>query len=152
MGGKYSEIERFVHRKVNTRRERHGLEKLRGHPALVDAAQSHARDMARRDFYSHDSPDGQGVSDRVPGKSVSENIAKEIDHGRHPNTIAENAVASWMQSEGHRYNILREKSTYSGVGVWKRREDVLIVQVFAASVPDRKTDTEHSLFSDLLPV
>ena len=149
MGGKYAEIERYVHRKVNTRREDRDRDRLEGHPKLIDAAQSHARDMAKRGFYSHTDPDGTGPGERIPGKRWSENINKEYDGGRHPSTIAENAVASWMQSAGHRRNILNREFSRSGVGVWKRGEDVYLVQVFAASVPDQSGLSDPSLLSRL---
>jgi len=148
MGGKYGEIERYVHRKVNTRREDRSRDRLRGHPDLIDAAQSHARDMAKNDYTSHVDSSGAGHKERVPGEFVGENIASVPDQGRRPSTIAENAVASWMQSEDHRENILRREYNRSGVGVWKRGEMVYLVQMFAASVPDREP-SDHALLSSL---
>lgn len=149
MGGKYGEIERYVHRKVNTRRQDRGRDRLEGHPRLIDAAQSHARDMAKNDYTSHVDSSGDGHRERVPGEYVGENIASIPDQGRHPSTIAENAVASWMQSEDHRENILRREYNRSGVGVWKRGEMVYLVQVFAASVPERRSQSQNSLLSRL---
>jgi len=133
MRGKMAKIERFVHRQVNNRRRDSGGDNLRGHPELITTAQAHARDMARRGFYDHANPDGKSVGDRVPGRVVSENIAKVYDNGHHPHGVGAKAVDQWMDSTGHRENILDAGFDWSGVGAWPRDEWVFIVQVYAES-------------------
>jgi uncharacterized protein YkwD len=149
MGGKYGKIERYVHRKVNSRREDRGRSRLKGHPDLIEAAQSHARDMATHEFTGHVGSEGSSPSDRVSAEFVGENVARVVDDGRHPSTIAENAVASWMQSAGHRENIMNREFSRSGVGVWKRDEDVYLVQTFAASVPSSRSSDATGVLARL---
>jgi uncharacterized protein YkwD len=101
--------------------------------ALDLAAQRHAEDMLRRAYYDHQSPEGHTVARRAreagydrPG-GVGENIAKGIFDPR-------DAVRRWLDSPGHRANVLRKKARWMGVGVAFGDNDngfeVLWVQVF----------------------
>ena len=121
---------------VNAAREEQGRPPLRLHPLLTQAAQRHAEDMLHRLFYDHVNPDGDTVLDRVRAvgfrgrgrRTVSENIAKGLFG------TAE-VVGRWMNSSGHRRNILRRGFTELGVGVAFGDNDngfeVIWVQVFA---------------------
>ncbi|EGX54666.1 hypothetical protein SZN_36799, partial [Streptomyces zinciresistens K42] len=83
-------------------------------PLLADPAQAHSADMVARAYYSHTSPEGGRPWDRAAAagagvRSVGENIACGQ---RSP---AE-AVAGWMDSPGHRANILAPGFTRIGAG------------------------------------
>ncbi|MBA2947966.1 CAP domain-containing protein [Streptomyces himalayensis] len=99
---------------TNTERARAGLTPLSGDPHLTAAAQGHSADMVARAFYSHTSPDGSEPWDRAAAagctrRSIGENIACGQ---RSPAEV----VDGWMNSPGHRANILKPGFTHIGVG------------------------------------
>ena len=120
---------------ANRARREAGLEPLEMRYDLVRLARRHAEDMARRDFFSHYNPDGDGPGDRAREEQVEFSVfAENLARVRHSNEPAELAVAGWLESPGHRRNLLDETSVeyrFTGVGV-VRREDgtVLLSQVF----------------------
>ncbi|SDS23064.1 CAP domain-containing protein [Actinoplanes derwentensis] len=89
---------------VNQNRRRAGCGALTLDQRLIAAANRHAADMARREYFDHESPGGRDVGERVTGAGYSwsrysENIAKGQDS---PFQV----VNAWMDSPGHRRNIL----------------------------------------------
>ncbi len=103
---------------VNRRRVQHGLPALRWNTRLADVARAHSADMAARDYFDHADPEGRHPSDRVvmaglPFSYVAENIAR--NHNM-PDPVA-TAVNGWMESPGHRANILGPPYVESGLGV-----------------------------------
>jgi uncharacterized protein YkwD len=93
--------------------------------ALADVAAQHSRNMYDSNFFSHTSPDGEGPADRF-GKGVrqafglvAENIAGESVSTKAQEPVSPKAQAfieGWMNSPGHRRNILAEGQTHLGVG------------------------------------
>lgn len=121
-----------IHRFVNNKREQKGYSELRGNTDLAAIAEHYSRKMAQQDRVSH-YLDGT-PQERAPRfRGVSENCLKASNADRPAKSIAGEAVSRWMHSNGHRENILRGKSAHSGVGVWIKRGDVYIVQMFAYS-------------------
>ncbi len=120
---------------VNRLRLEHGREPVRLEDRLAAAAQRHAEDMLHRAYYAHDSPEGETVRDRVRAtghrrpRGLAENIAKG------PFT-PEEVVRRWMNSSGHRRNILRRNAGEMGLGVAFGENangfEVVWVQVFAS--------------------
>jgi uncharacterized protein YkwD/stress response protein SCP2 len=112
-----AELARTATRVVElTNRERAGagLPPLAADPFLTAAAQAHSADMVARAFYSHTSPDGSRPWDRAAAagsrrRSIGENIACGQ---RSPAEV----VQGWMNSPGHRANILKRDFTHIGVG------------------------------------
>jgi uncharacterized protein YkwD len=99
---------------TNRERLRAGLSALAVDPPLVTAAQAYSTDMAARAFYSHTSPEGTQPWDRAAAagstrRSIGENIACGQ---RSPAEV----VDGWMNSPGHRANILKPHFTHIGVG------------------------------------
>lgn len=99
-----------------TNRERAvaALPPLATDPVLTTAAQAHSADMVARAFYSHTSPDGSRPWDRAVAagaqrRSIGENIACGQ---RSPAEV----VDGWMNSPGHRANILKPDFTHIGIG------------------------------------
>lgn len=112
---------------VNAERGQAGLLPYAYNPHLAAAAQAHAADMVQQDYFSHTSLDGRSFGDRVneteyTGSPTGENIAAGQ---RSPESV----MASWMDSEGHRANILSTRSTDIGIGF----VDDHWVQVFGRS-------------------
>ncbi len=124
---------------VNQDRGRHGLEPLELSARLNEAAQSHAEDMLRRDYYAHVSPEGETVQDRYiqQGGSrwrlVAENIARCLGCPSPPTVErVQRLQTGWMNSPGHRKNILTEGLDSFGYGIIVGDDQTLYaVQTFA---------------------
>jgi uncharacterized protein YkwD len=85
-------------------------------PSLQCAARVHSKDMADRDFFDHDNPDGDGPSERMDeagydGRGWGENIAAGRD-------TAVRTMEQWMNSPGHCLNLMGEDYTLIGVGYY----------------------------------
>ncbi|MEU6881592.1 CAP domain-containing protein [Streptomyces sp. NPDC046712] len=100
---------------ANDERERAGCGPLRSNSRLRKAAQAHANDMATRDYYEHRSPEGRDAGDRIKAAGYAwDSWAENIHRG--PKTPAK-AMEDWMNSDGHRRNILNCSFKDIGVGV-----------------------------------
>lgn len=111
VGGETAEVARLV----NEHRARIGCPALVWDDAAARAAQAHSDDMARRNYFSHTSPEGRTMVDRLRAQGASYRmIAENIAMGQ-PN--AREAVRSWLGSAGHRQNIENCGYTRHGVGL-----------------------------------
>ena len=108
--------------RLNSERARHRLRPLRLNRNLAAAARAHSRAMARRHFFSHDSLNGASFLDRIRRTgylrgarswSVGENIAYGSGRLSTPNSIGR----AWMNSAGHRANILSRSFRSIGIGI-----------------------------------
>jgi len=107
---------------LNRERRARGMRKLRTNKRLGRAAKGHAGDMVRRDYFAHDSLSGQSFTDRIRRTGymsharswqVGENIAWGTGERGTPHEI----VNVWMNSPGHRANILQRRFREIGIGV-----------------------------------
>lgn len=107
---------------LNAERRKHGLAKLRENEKLRVAAERHSEDMEQRHYFDHVTPGGVGHLARVRSSgylrdtrswSVGENIAWGSGRLATPRAI----VRSWMQSPGHRENILSRRYRDIGIGL-----------------------------------
>jgi len=96
-GAGLSQVESAVIAKTNAARARNGLPPLAADGQLMNGARNHARWMASSRNLTH-------------GRGVAENIGMG-------QTSASEAVSSWMQSNGHRANILDGGHTRIGVAM-----------------------------------
>lgn len=99
---------------VNDHREANNLPKLKYDVKLADASQAHAVDMNANNYFSHTGLNGSDFSLRArnagyTGFPSGENIAKG-------QTTPQEVVTGWMNSSGHRANILSNYSNEIGVG------------------------------------
>lgn len=109
---------------VNERRLDAGLDVYAYDTDLALAAQRHAEDMVANDYFDHTSQDGRSFADRATEAGYDASPRGEnIAWGQ---TSAEQVMQSWMESDGHRANILAEGSNEIGVGFI----DNMWVQVF----------------------
>ena len=106
------------------RRDR-GLRQFCVHPRLQEAARGHSRDMVLNDYFSHDTKrNGERYDQRLKRfgyktsgyryYSTGENIAYGMGLSGEPAQIMD----SWMNSDGHRRNILNSKFREVGIGVY----------------------------------
>jgi uncharacterized protein YkwD len=107
--------------RVNRHRGRHGRGRVTLHARLNKAALGHARAMANRDFFSHNGPDGSTMGQRVTQTGyiwglVAENIAAGQQNPME-------AIRTWMDSPGHRRNILMKGVVHIGLAHFRRDPD-----------------------------
>ncbi|MEU3574263.1 CAP domain-containing protein [Kitasatospora sp. NPDC036755] len=115
---------------VNAERAKAGCGPVSAEPRLASAAQSHSDDMADRNYFDHASPEGDHADHRIEAAGYSwstwgENIARGQ---KDPAAVME----SWMNSPGHRANILNCSFKQLGVGVRTGANGPWWTQVFAA--------------------
>lgn len=102
---------------INQERSNRGLSPLTQNNQLRQAARGHSQDMACNNFFSHTGSDGSSMGNRIlaAGYSYSwaaENIAASSSGGYSPQSV----VMGWMNSAGHRKNILNENAKHIGIG------------------------------------
>jgi uncharacterized protein YkwD len=138
------ELEKNIHDLINRERQKHGLSPLVWNDTLSIIARKHSQDMARRNYFSHDTPEGHDFSYRYGQAGYScavrgqgniyyigaENIFQNnlydrvvfVDGVVHydwnsEGKIAKTTVRGWMDSKGHRKNILTPHWRSEGIGV-----------------------------------
>lgn len=107
---------------TNRVRRRRGLRSLALSDDLCAAARAHAEDMLDRNYFDHRSPEGGTPNDRVVRSSpraivlgVRENISMTAGYDPgDPEVRGEGYVQRWMDSKGHRENLLNQESTHVG--------------------------------------
>jgi len=113
---------------VNAERATSGLRPLRLDTAAADAAYDHAVDMDVRQYFDHYSPEGTSPGQRLTAAGCTfGGWAENIAMGQ-PTPAA--VMTAWMNSPGHRANILSPNLTHVGVGVRYGTGTVYWVQDF----------------------
>ena len=127
----------------NAARAEAGLPDLNPSDILDQAAQDHAADMLERNYYDHITPDGDTPFDRfiaAGGNSWAlsgENIATCEGCPSPPDTSRVRGFhEGWMQSPGHRENILSEGFESFGFGIAAEGNKVYAVQTFSGPGAD----------------
>ncbi|MCH7756948.1 MAG: CAP domain-containing protein [Thaumarchaeota archaeon] len=154
-----TELERLVHQLTNQYRTENGLSPLLWDIELSNVAKSHSQDMASRNYFSHETPEGtnptgRGTSqgykcEKIIGNILYLGIAENIFQNNlafrvwytddiptsyewnSQDEIAKTTVDGWMDSPGHRKNILTKTFDREGIGVEITTDDkVYITQNF----------------------
>ena len=100
---------------VNEERSRESLALVTWCPALARSATDHSQDMALKNYFEHESLDGREVSDRAKSQGYDfQTVGENIAVGQRDVT---EVMQGWMDSPGHRENILRPQFTHLGSGV-----------------------------------
>jgi uncharacterized protein YkwD len=118
------DLERAALCLINHERVTHGLARLKPHPRLSRAAVWHSHDMVRRDYFSHTSRNGKDVVDRLHkshylGGRFSWMVGENIAWGSGDRGTPRSIVQAWMDSPGHRQNMLSASFREIGIGVVK---------------------------------
>lgn len=109
-----SEFEKQVVDLTNAERQKAGLKPLQIHTQLMNVAEAKSADMAKNNYFSHNSPTYGSPFDQIKAAGISYRAAGEnIAQGQR--TPAQ-VVQAWMDSPGHRANILNANFTHIGVG------------------------------------
>jgi uncharacterized protein YkwD len=152
------DLERRVHELINKERKKDKVVALELDEELSRIARAHSEDMAKRKFFAHVNPDKRDASDR--GKLVgyicrkvyvgyfTQGLAENIYQGSlyrqirisgnlrtyewySAEEIAEETVEGWMDSPGHRENILTKTYDRAGLGIAIDSDGkVFVTQVF----------------------
>ncbi len=118
---------------TNKQREQNGATPLHRNERLNKAAEAKLDDMFRQQYFEHNSPDGKGPADVIKGQGyeyivVGENLAL----GNFGTDVK--LVQAWMDSPGHRANILhptfQEMGAAAKKGMYEGREVWIAVQEF----------------------
>lgn len=135
---KYLSYEKIIEH-TNQERINAGLKILRTNELLNESSKFKSEDMNNRQYFEHDSPDGKGVQDladlfKYKYVIIGENLAMGNFQSE------EKIVEAWMNSPGHRANILNPKYTEIGVGIiygkWKDQDVLFAVQHFGKPLSD----------------
>jgi uncharacterized protein YkwD len=151
-----SKLEKRIHALINNERKKHGLAALAWSSRLSEIAARHSKDMATRRYFSHYSPEERDFAYRYKAGGYScevrvgnvaycggENIFRNNLYNRilirggeqfydwnSLERIAETTVEGWMNSPGHRKNILTPHFRSEGIGVSISDGRVFITQNF----------------------
>jgi len=147
------DLEKRIHRIINAERSKQGLNELSWNNNLAGIARAHSRDMGKRNYFSHNSPEGRDFFHRYQQAGYScairvnkvihqgaENIALnnlydsvttvngrafyDWNSGEH---IAETTVRGWMHSPGHKKNILTPHWKSEGIGIFISPDDKIYI-------------------------
>lgn len=153
-----TELQKLIHEQINIQRRSYGLKTLNYDERLTQIATEHSKDMIERQFFDHINPDGEDPTDRGlrAGYECVKNYGTYYESGLAENLfqnnlfdsvtytngipsydwntlekIAETTVNRWMNSLGHRQNILTPTFRVEGLGIASASEgQVYITQIF----------------------
>jgi uncharacterized protein YkwD len=139
--------EQYLLAAANQERVSRGLPKVEFDPELAKAAEYHAREMADHGDISHEFPGEPDLSIRganagVHFSLISENVAEASD------SVLIHDM--WMQSEGHRDNLLDPNVNVVGISVIVRDDQLYAVEDFASTVKPLTIDEQESTVATLL--
>lgn len=103
---------------TNIIRNRFMLSTVKEDKKTTEVAYSHSKDMMENNYFSHVTLDEKDLGDRLEEGHVSYILAGENIAAQYTDSIA--AVEGWLNSKGHRDNMLNEDFTHLGAGVYKK--------------------------------
>jgi uncharacterized protein YkwD len=113
---KHMDLVQTVIALTNQERANRGLGALAWNEQLFNTAQEHSQSMANGDFFDHRDLVKRATDEGYPSSFVGENIAA----GR---STPEAVMEQWLNSPGHRANILSSEYTEIGVGYYYLEND-----------------------------
>lgn len=99
---------------INEQRTKNGLSALKIDSEVQNVARIKAKDMVNNNYFSHTSPTYGSPFEMLNSFKVSYKTAGENIAGNSSNSAA---VTAWMNSSGHKANILNSSFNYTGIGV-----------------------------------
>ena len=99
---------------VNAERAKTGCGSVRTDERLRTASRGHSRDMADKGYFSHDGQDGSSPWDRAEKAGYPQAIGENIAKGQ---PTPADVMDAWMNSDGHRENVLNCDAKVIGVGL-----------------------------------
>ena len=121
---------------VNRIRSDHHLVALVRRSDLDRVALAHSIDMARRGYFSHQSPEGTNAVDRLRQHGVADmRLAAENLGKTTQSDPSAQIVRSWLQSPDHRSNLLAPALNFTGIGIARDADGSLIYTQVYILVP-----------------
>jgi uncharacterized protein YkwD len=107
---------------LNQQRAAHGLGALAENATLSNASTGYSQRMVGQGFFAHESPDGGTLVDRLTGAGYLGSddawvVGENIGWGQGALATARSMVSAWMESPGHRANLLSGDYTEVGLGL-----------------------------------
>ena len=129
-----AQVEQAIFNKVNEERAKAGVSPLSYNSTMEKYARIKSQDMGDNNYFSHTDLNGNYITTQMKNDGVTysawgENIAY-IGGVTDPNVLANQFMNNWMNSQGHRENILSTKFSSIGVGVYKIGNKVYATQEF----------------------
>ncbi|WP_346940586.1 CAP domain-containing protein [uncultured Clostridium sp.] len=129
-----SQIEQLIFTKVNEERARAGMSTLSYSSLMEKYARIKSKDMGDRNYFDHKNLEGELITSQMARDGISyrawgENLAY-IGGVSDINELANQFMINWMNSQGHRENILSPDYTSIGVGVYKAGNRYYATQEF----------------------
>ncbi len=129
-----AQVEQAIFNKVNEERAKAGVAPLTYNKTMEKYARIKSQDMGDKNYFSHQDLSGNLITTKMKADGVSyrawgENIAY-IGGVSDPTALANQFMTNWMNSEGHRKNILSTNFESIGVGVYKAGNRVYATQEF----------------------
>ena len=138
------ELEVEVLRLVNAERRGHGRKPLQPQEHMSMAALHHSAEMYGLEYFSHTSPvkEHESFTDRLRLAGVASfgAAAENIGAVKYSEDVARRLVSLWMESPGHRANILREDFRFTGIGLHGDETELYATQLFATEVKISEED------------
>lgn len=126
--------EEIVFQQTNAERAKTGAKALVSDARLNELARSRSEDMVKRNYFDHVTPDGKKVFDMLKEMGFAFSTAGEnIAYNSYPlSQSPQRVMTSWMNSSGHKANILNTRYGRIGIGAYKRPSDgaIFYTQVF----------------------
>lgn len=128
------EVEQQIFKKVNEERTKAGVRGLSYNNTMEKYARNKSLDMGKRGYFDHKDPEGNLITvfmknDGVSYSAWAENIAY-IEGTMDSSTLANSFMNNWMNSQGHRKNILSTSYDSIGIGVCKIGNKIYATQEF----------------------
>lgn len=129
-----AQVEQAIYNKVNEERAKAGVPALSYNTTMEKYARIKSQDMGDKNYFSHTDLNGNYITTQMKADGVSynawgENIAY-IAGITDPTELANQFMTNWMNSEGHKKNILSTNFDSIGVGVYKIGNKVYATQEF----------------------
>lgn len=129
-----AEVEQAIFNKVNEERTKAGVAPLTYNTTMEKYARIKSQDMGYNNYFSHTDLSGNYITTKMKADGVTynawgENIAY-ISGVTDPTALANQFMTNWMNSQGHKENILSTKFSSIGVGVYKIGNKVYATQEF----------------------
>ncbi|RUS93461.1 hypothetical protein DSM106972_096100 [Dulcicalothrix desertica PCC 7102] len=126
-----TKIEAAIRASINQVRQKEKLQPLKNNERLAEVARKYSKQMAEKNFFSHTGVDGSTLASRVEASGIIYWLVGEnLFRGTNLNEPVSIAVEGWLESPGHRANILRPPFNETGVGVWRIQNTYYITQLF----------------------
>lgn len=128
------QVEQLIYNKVNQERSAHGVAALSNSTSMQKYARIKSQDMGDNNYFAHEDLNGNLITSKMKNDGVTysawgENIAY-ISGITDANALADQFMTNWMNSEGHRKNILSSNFSSIGIGVYKIGNKVYATQEF----------------------